>query len=429
MKKFLIAFSIFVVWTLWVDAVSYNWSATFSLPTATTSTGEQVLFPQYTPAWGSFPYLSAYSSGSWLQTFQSTFGFQVNSSTNFSGEILDISYCGIGGGWCGSGWNEFYQRFYYNSWARTFYTNFDSDTTTGSQLSYAWEFDSTELPNCIWLSSDCLVVFVTDFKVSILWAYVDAIHMFYYYKPDYSYTLVETLDDVLIDPSFTQMTNTSSLINNLGTTSSGWLKAFNYYKPVSSAYIKNMDMMPSYLAYYTGMTLSTGSVYPFTYSLPKFLNSQGWTIWQLPWASGSIFDECNSFLDVWCYIGAIWNAIESFITDNLFPDISFSGDFNSCGSWSKSSGTYMQKLWNLIAIINPIPPQNNTVVCTPFWSGAIKYQGLIWSWWLNFFSVYWWWLTPSYLNWTGMIYGWQSVIDLVIIFVCFVLIFYHRKND
>jgi hypothetical protein len=83
-------------------------------------------------------------------------------------------------------------------------------------------------------------------------------------------------------------------------------------------------------------------------------------------------------------------------------------------------------LGNAIAVINPFPPAEWTVICTLTGSGVIDYQMLMGSW--TFFTHYapsW---LPDYLYGDGRIY-WQTFIDIILIFVCIVLIFYHRKND
>lgn len=143
------------------------------------------------------------------------------------------------------------------------------------------------------------------------------------------------------------------------------------------------------------------------------------------------FADCTSFLDdVWCYVVGFYDSIVAKISDwikSLFPDVSFSGSFDSCGSGStiSSSGTFMQRLWNVIAIVNPIPPDDGDVICILWWSWQIDYHAFIPE--ENFFEHYIPWVVPELERSTRIVWD-QTIFDIMIIMVMTLIIFY-KKHD
>jgi len=145
------------------------------------------------------------------------------------------------------------------------------------------------------------------------------------------------------------------------------------------------------------------------------------------------YADCEWFTDFWCYIAGFWNFILWTISDFLdflFPDISFSGNFDSCGSFSGSWWTLPigQRFWNIIAIINPFPPDDLQNICTLYWEKEIVYQSAIPD--TNIFEQYIPGVAPELESVDLRFAFWQTPIDLIIIFGCMMVIFYHRsKHD
>lgn len=184
-------------------------------------------------------------------------------------------------------------------------------------------------------------------------------------------------------------------------------------------------------------------------TLPMFFASKNKITWQFvtwiswtgtsssgTWSTGlsvDYFASCTWFLEVWCYIKGFFTGVYDTISwffSSFFPDISFSWEFNSCGSWSFSSGTNIsisQRFANVIAIINPIPPSEGTQICTIFWQKTISYQ-LLWPT-ENFFQKYIPWQVPALEIDPHIAYG-QTIVDLITIFGMMSLIFYQKsKHD
>lgn len=140
-----------------------------------------------------------------------------------------------------------------------------------------------------------------------------------------------------------------------------------------------------------------------------------------------IFDDCSA-LQIGCYIEKSYYAIRDWI-GGFFPDISFSWEFNACGSWStiSSTGSYLQKFANVIAIVNPFPPEEWTNLCLlVVWSWVLDYQRLIPE--ENFFAHY----IPGevpMLEGDGRVVYWQTVVDIFVIIVFTMIIFYSKHHD
>lgn len=142
------------------------------------------------------------------------------------------------------------------------------------------------------------------------------------------------------------------------------------------------------------------------------------------WSTGSWwidFSACGT-VQIWCYVSIISN----YIYNKFFPTINFTGDFNSCSSGSTMNDSVIQKIANIISMVNPYPPPDGTIICSIFWDYTIWYQRLIPE--KNFFEVYAPGMYPALEN-DGRIIYWQTIPDIIVIFSMFSLILYHRKND
>ena len=428
MKKVLIAIVIACIWLLEAHGVSYwGWSI-YNIPDIVSTSWQVLRTADMSINW--YPSLSAYQSWSSTQAVQTTFWFRINTWTTFSGMLLDIRLCSV---WLCEGWTNTYvsTRYYYNAWSQKFHLEFNDEINTSPERIITVIFDSDSLPICYWLSSDCIVIFVISYVTDITWTRINTVR--YYNYNDIStnnFWYSEIIDSVIINPSLTSLVDgawwliTNWAYPNWYANNSGWILSFLYWWPDYSAptyYVEDSGIILDYLSW-----LTIPSNRPFTTTAPLYYGSSWSTIsssWTTVWSG--IFDECWTF-EIGCYLEAIWNQITWFF-DSLFPEISFSGNFNSCWSGTSSSWTYMQKIANMIAIINPIPPEEWEIVCTPFGSWAVHYQSLMWT--GNFFTHYaptW---LPSYLYWDGRIFYDQTILDVIVIFVCIVLIFYQRKND
>lgn len=148
-------------------------------------------------------------------------------------------------------------------------------------------------------------------------------------------------------------------------------------------------------------------------------NSWSWTLW-ISWPN---FSSCSTF-EIWCYISKTF----SWILWDYMPDFSFSTNFNSCSTWSTSSWwTISEKLWRLIHIVNPIPPEEWTLICWLFWSWILDYSQASQSW--NIFSIYAHGQVPAVLEGDGIVAYGQNILDIVMIIGVFILIFRPKKHD
>lgn len=141
------------------------------------------------------------------------------------------------------------------------------------------------------------------------------------------------------------------------------------------------------------------------------------------------YADCTSFLDVGCYIKGSYNAIKGFFT-GLVPSIAWSGSMESCAwSWVITQSGILAPLTDLIALLNPFPPPEGTMVCTLLGTSEIKYHVLVPE--HNFWEVYGWNQVPEQLKTDMFVAGNQTVIDVLAMFVFTVLVFttLHKKND
>lgn len=135
------------------------------------------------------------------------------------------------------------------------------------------------------------------------------------------------------------------------------------------------------------------------------------------------FSSCSTF-EIWCYVSETF----SWLIWDYIPDFDFSSTFNSCSTGSTSSWwTVSEKLWRLISIINPIPPDEWVLICGLFWTWILDYSQASQSW--NIFSIYAHGQVPEILEWDGIVAYGQNILDIVMIIWVFILIFRPRKND
>ena len=160
-------------------------------------------------------------------------------------------------------------------------------------------------------------------------------------------------------------------------------------------------------------------------SLPEYYNSEifNTVIVQNPkkisfWPD---FSLCGNF-EISCYVSTFFSWVTSYI-----PDLSFSEWFNSCATGSSSTWwTTSEKLSRLISIINPIPPNEGTLICGLFWSWILDYSQASQS--GNIFTVYAHWQVPKVLESDWIIAYGQNLLDIVVIIGVFILIFRPKKN-
>jgi len=427
MKKFLIITFFIVTSFLCIKevwAVSYNWSATHSIPTFQSSTWSQIYFDSTTP------FYSFWKNVSWAYDYQNTFYLRSSSWFIFSWTIVETVNCNS----CTVWKDMFTNKISYNSTLKTLYLEW-----------YSWNYNwwawipanisnktlrSTLILNdlhlwksCSWLSSDCLIYLLFNYHTDSNWTYVDKTTLYEYFSWSTNLWITTIYDNLNVNPFYTTAWNNDQIsLTSIWTYT--WMTSTFIFIPIASSFLSS-----DYLQYWIDWTDPINKFN--TLKWPQFYWSS-WsviTIWWWSWStqwSWSIFDVCTSFLDVWCYVKTIWD----YVISSIFPEVSFSWEFNSCASWSTNSWSFMQKLWNVFAIINPIPPSNWTIVCTPFWTWVIQYQKLT-AWW-NFFTVYasgaW---LPSILYSDWKVIFWQTILDLILIFVIIVLIFYkvNHQND
>ena len=159
---------------------------------------------------------------------------------------------------------------------------------------------------------------------------------------------------------------------------------------------------------------STWSTYEYP---PTGTGSGSWSIW---------FDYSSCWaISISCYFWVFTNGILGYIW-SFFPDVSWNSAFNSCASWSIDKSSYLQKFANIIAIINPYPPAEGTIVCSIFWQYTIGYQRLIPE--KNFFEIYIPWVMPALENDWRIIF-WQSIPDIIVILSFAILILNRKQND
>ena len=435
MKKLIIALFIFIslFWfskSVW--AVTYWWSSTYNMPYINSYTWDTL----YYNANNTF-YFTAWSWTTSEAEWTTADAIRVWSWFSLSGVLYSYAWCNIS---CGS-WGPYtIVRVSYDSWtsnlnfrfyAEQFTSWFTSADIDESNITMQLHVHLTHPleESCSWGSWDCELIIHNFYWGSSAWVKLFQINLNFYNMSDWTFWALHWTPPgtgwYIIDPNFDHNFNPDDMYGWRENWT--WVTRVNYYRfPYSLEYTHDMNSMFLYLN-------STTAPLSFANSMPIWLSSSWsseiiveWT-WGT-WGTWSIFTDCSSFLDIWCYIWHIWDSITWFFS-NLFPEISFSWSYNSCWSWWTSSWSYIQRLWNFIALLNPIPPESWTNICTLFstWQ-IITYQRATASW--NFFTVYAsgaWLPSVLYSNWD--ILFWQTFFDLIVIVTMILLVFYKRKND
>ena len=185
----------------------------------------------------------------------------------------------------------------------------------------------------------------------------------------------------------------------------------------------------SYRLQILGDFLGVTNSWKLQMTLPNYYKSLNFTgsviVWpNVPsssWSTWPDFSSCGT-IEIGCYISTFFSWITSYI-----PDLSFSEWFNSCSTGSSLTWwTISEKLSRLVSIINPIPPNEGTLICWLFWSWILDYSQASQS--GNVFTVYAHWQVPEVLESDWIVAYGQNLLDIVVIIWVFILIFRPRKN-
>lgn len=401
-------------------AVSYNGSSAFSLPSVTRTSDNYLVY--YQDNFAQYTYID---ETEWVNTRRQVLYLKWDPWSTYSWVVTSLLQ------W-GTVWtNYLYMRLSYDSSIDTIYMDFYSDSywwwSWNNYLPWTYRntieiVDSWIKNTCVWLAPECwlFISFLYTSEDGILWGATTLQNVITYYIYDNDFIIKKTYEtfDINIWPYLSARNwddqglfeyNTTSLI----------AKHYMLYSPHTNEE-RSVDLFDNFMIW--DWTFNETPVEWF------------WASWiqTITWWTGStgtgtgIFDDCW-FLEVWCYLEAIWGQITWFF-DYLFPEISFSGSADTCMSWSISStGSYMQKFANIIAIINPIPPDEWSVICTLFWTWLVDYQSAIGT--GNFFTVYAHGAVPAYLEWDWRVIWDQTILDIIVIFTCMILIFYRRSQN
>lgn len=312
------------------------------------------------------------------------------------------------------------------------------------------DLDDYDQTNCAqwWTESDCIYVVKPNFIVSNLpWSvgtYFTSIDTYFYsvwtqvkhasFNSNWNLT-TQTFYQSFLD-LFYDTQNLGSLIST-NTDFTTWYSHYWEDTSVSPVTVKmyawadaTARATDTYITQF--LTSFSGAI---DATLPNWLGAtsiitqwQSWT-WGT-WTGTDFFADCWSFLDVWCYVKWSYEWIKQSISDffiSFMPTFWFSWNFDSCGSFASwTTQTTFSKFTNIIALINPFPPANNTEICTIFWSRTIVY----WVMWNseNFFTKYIPWQVPQLEIDPHFIFG-QTIVDIVTIFSMMYYIFYKKSND
>lgn len=426
-----------------VDAVWYNWSTIINIPAVVNWTNTYyTIFPSWD--WG---YINYSESGSIKNVLDAVWIVYTWWLVSFSW-LLEIRSYNDGSDFINN--VNWFLRKEANS--KSLILDIHSSTWWTFGLVYSHVINNVLLDSCPGITSDCVLIlrlwFHFDNSLIVWWSYYDWAQTFSYNSSTWS-LLIKTFN-----------LNQSFLVNSSKTWKwiqwcfwtwclwfwAWWVNAFwwdNYnqspnvkyqfaFRPMSiTSNWGNTQVLSDYLRWWTWTSLD--------YYLPTWLGSTGiissnwdetwsWS-WSWSWTTVDYFVDCESFLDVWCYIDwfftGIFDKINDYI-DSLLPDISFSWEFNSCWEYSTWSTVWiMQKFANWIAILNPFPPSDGSIVCTLWWPRTVDYQLFIPT--QNFFEVYIPGQVPE-LEISMELFAWQTLWDLIVIFTFVMIIFYDRKH-
>jgi len=395
-----------------IFAISYNGSPTYQIPDIWYNS--TIYYNYWSPTWS----LQAYYQID-LDTnnklYQHLNFIKIPGGKSFSGEIFTLKYQA--------------STSDTNAWIRiSMYTGATVDTFTYSII----EQDTTiletwsimEVPHnnvCVGLSWDCVYWFNLTLiaKNTTIGGglYIPFFDMYYYYNSDrvtvhkrvefwtYNNTNTNAFTSFLswfwlnVDQAWrlinyrckvptTWQTIYSSAYSALAPTYQYW--TWNR----STASLTNDSIIRDFLVWTT--TWTTLSAYWTTwinsnwqYQSSTFITSTGstwtWSTWTWStWISDSWYTDCGT-LEVWCYISSTFSWIFSY----FFGDVSINWNWQTyeCNSYSSmtgsdisiSSGTtdlsFFQRFWNIVSLINPLPPLDWSEVCLFSWeTKTVTYQ-------------------------------------------------------
>lgn len=176
-----------------------------------------------------------------------------------------------------------------------------------------------------------------------------------------------------------------------------------------------------------------------------------WAIWYYSWSWGTwstttdYFADCTSFLDVGCYVAWAYNGIvdkAATFRDSVFSwllglldpfrvNISWNQPLDTCGvgigTWS-TSGSWVgviQRMTNVLHVLNPMAPSEWSSICTLWWPWTVQYAMLIPE--ENFWKKYLHWQIDPRLESTGEIAEGINFIDLITI-IAFAYYIFHGSQ-
>lgn len=319
---------------------------------------------------------------------------------------------------------------------------------------YEYEFDLFNIPDAYWNTTDEFVVclapgmYLDDATTDV---YLDYINVLLFWLEDglvshYIWEPPTWLEPIIRIWSYSPLT-------------SAWSNLFysqmteTQYNAIST---ENLYLEASNFSTYrtwgnNGGTINT--VYPDTLTMDDFIFWTDNSWYMLPynlfdwfslswetiyndsdfnnWGGGgtgtNYFEECTSFIDVWCYIQGLWNTFYNWIS-SFFVSIGFTGTFDSCSvDFSTDDATFRDKLNNFLAFLNPFMPPAGATICAVWWQEELQYSRLVPE--QNFFELY---LpeAPEYLTISPFIVWEQTIFDIILISVMIWMILYkNHKND
>lgn len=443
-KAYSIALKFTIIWVLIysivsdTNAISYNWGWTYSLPDIVWTWWDAILFENSInwPFWVQDSWYAYYQNFWTSIQFAGFWCFKYDSNTTswylwsiWRTSTLDNIH-----------WLEMYLRSTSTSMEFVVYVK---DEYNGNTLS-SWALYTAKLPKNPTSPggiNEGVVCFFPNFlyldwKLSIQFSdigfYNKSSWWYIYSRASYwwAWSVWYSLGTTNLNDVFTNVVYTKTWQTN----ATGSYRVYDRFIRECYTYSSCQLVVPNTNLYVQDFMISTGSTaYVSWNTLPIWFNST-WSLSSFEntgegTGSTDYYEDCTSFVDVWCYVKWFWNFLYWSITwffDSFLPDISFSGSFDSCGTYDSNTGSIMQKFANVIAIVNPIPIEDWWSVCTIWGSKTIEYSMLVPE--ETFFEKYIPWQMPE-LEISMYIYWEQTLWDLITIFVFITIIFYNRKHD